>query len=272
MARPTRLCHVCGRTFAGPTERTAHFDAEHAGYRVAWRGTNGREAWIVAPDGTETQITKSRLKAMRAAANRPEPPSPPPEPTDDDPAPEPVARIREPARTPRPPRVAQAPVAMVPTRTSLTDAFPQQALADIIRQISVSISEMDGAGPAGYLSAIESAQIASLLYDSTLDAILRYFGGKVDRFKVAMAVLIILLAKGRVHAEAITRKSRERRASIAEAEAAAYTEWAAQDAAPDLPEYVPAPAPPSNGSHPAEPTDPIAALAARQREARSRMS
>lgn len=273
MAPPTRLCHICGRAFPTPVERERHREAEHPGVSVRWTGPNARQPIIVHPDGTEEPITKARLKAMRARARaEAELPAPPPAPdpmTEPPSDPPPAPRVRERGREARPPRITQGSVPVGPSRASLAEAFPRSALASIVRQFSASISQLDGAGEAGTLSLTEAAQIADLIHDATLDAIGRYFGGNVDRFKVAMAVAIILLAKGKIHADAIRTRMAERRAAASVTAADTIATWAA----PDTVEYVPVPPPPENGHAEAPvaetvPADPIAALAARQRAAR----
>jgi hypothetical protein len=95
-------------------------------------------------------------------------------------------------------------------RDSIRDAMPLELLADIIRSLSVAISEADGAGEAGYLSPIQSTQIATLLYDSTVDLVVDRFAGDVGRFKAGMAVLLIVVSKGRVHAVAIRARIADR--------------------------------------------------------------
>ena len=70
---------------------------------------------------------------------------------------------------------------------------------------------MDGAGDAGVFTPMESKQIAILIYDPIIEAITRYFGGDVNRFKRGIAVLIIMLGKGRVHFTAIRNKKKEQK-------------------------------------------------------------
>jgi hypothetical protein len=91
-------------------------------------------------------------------------------------------------------------------RDAIRDSLDVTMLADIIRDFSVNLSEADGAGEAGKFSASQSMMIAKLMYDSTIDVIVDRFGGNVGRFKMGLAVLVILLTKGTVHARAIGTK------------------------------------------------------------------
>lgn len=102
-------------------------------------------------------------------------------------------------------------------REAIRDAMPLAMLADLVRTLSIAISEADGAGPAGYLSEIQSTQVASLLYDATVDLVVDRFHGDVTRFKAGMAVVIIVVAKGKVHATAVRDRIRERQARGREA-------------------------------------------------------
>lgn len=96
---------------------------------------------------------------------------------------------------------------------AIRDALPLTVMADLIHTISVAVSEADGAGEPGHLSPIQCVQVATLLYDATIDLVVSRFGGNVTRFKASMAVLIILVAKGRVHGAAIRDRLRERAAA-----------------------------------------------------------
>ena len=64
-------------------------------------------------------------------------------------------------------------------------ALSEQVLASIIKSFSVSVSKAYGAGPAGYLSDIQAAQVANMLYDATIDLVADRFAGNVTRFKAA---------------------------------------------------------------------------------------
>jgi hypothetical protein len=118
-------------------------------------------------------------------------------------------------------------------RDAVRDALPIPLLADLIRTISVSVSELDGAGEAGYLSPIQCTQVAVLMHDATIDFVVGRFGGDVTRFKAALAVMVILLSKGTIHARAVRGKLSQRRA----ARIAAATAELAQ---PETGDYVPA--------------------------------
>jgi hypothetical protein len=96
-------------------------------------------------------------------------------------------------------------------RDAIRDALPMATLADLLHAVSVAVSEADGAGEAGYLSPIQCTQVAFLLYDSTIDLVVSRFDGNVGRFKAAMAVTLILVSKGTIHARAIGIKLDARR-------------------------------------------------------------
>lgn len=99
-------------------------------------------------------------------------------------------------------------------RDTVTGALTLEMLGELVRTMSEAISELDGAGSAGVLSPIQARQVAMLIYDSTVDVIVSRFAGNVSRFKLGMAVALIVVAKGRVHAQAIGRTMRERRRVI----------------------------------------------------------
>ena len=286
MANSSRLCLICGQVLGSDAERRDHLSAEHPGQKVAWRN---KLPYVVGPDGTETRIGPAALKRMRGNArrvtggraaargrtvvHRPAPtPSPAApvmveQPLPDDPeAPayfvqaQPfhitaAAGIVPPAgESPTAPAPDPAAIAAV-SRESIKLALGVPTLAGMIRNLSIVVSDWDGAGERGYLSQIESSQIAMLVQDPAIAAVQRYFGGDVGRFKLALAAGILLLGKGRIHAQAIIAK---RRAAELAAQA---PEPEASYAATQPAEPVAAPAPEASG----EP-DPIAALAARQRE------
>lgn len=129
-----------------------------------------------------------------------------------------VSAAAEPLARPSRPTVASPSIRISPEQRAqsvadaVRDALPISTLADMLQALSRSISEMDGAGEAGVLSPIQSVQVASLLYDATVDLVVDRFGGDVTRFKAGLAVLIVLIAKGRVHAVAISARISERRA------------------------------------------------------------
>lgn len=206
---------------------------------------------ITAPDGTERRLTGADFRTLNRRL-RSEPPAEPAAEPEPAPVQERVWIEPGPVPVPEPPVAPPVPDAATVARTTLSAALTQEVLADILRHASEAISELDGAGPAGAFSRTEAAQIAYLIYDPTLDLVQRYFGGDVNKFKLFLAVFIILLAKGKVHAKAISRKLAERRAASAEPEPAVDPEaqWAAESDA--------------------EPTDPEAAwlqaLAAKQKE------
>jgi hypothetical protein len=143
-------------------------------------------------------------------------------------------------------------------REAIRDALPMSTLADLLHAVSVAVSEADGAGEAGYLSPIQCTQVAFLLYDSTIDLVVSRFDGNVGRFKAAMAVTLILVSKGTIHARAIGAKVSARRLSVSRPplpapEAAGP---AGEDVPPDFPGLPVAPAP--------ENADTYAAAAQRQ--------
>jgi hypothetical protein len=116
------------------------------------------------------------------------------------------------------------PPADVVTRGAVEAAFTREFLAETLRYGSRVASDWDGAGEAGVFSAAESVQIASLLYDPTIGLIINQFGGRVDRFKMFLAGVIILAGRGRVHLAAINARTRARaQARAANAAAPAET-------------------------------------------------
>lgn len=143
-----------------------------------------------------------------------------------DPDPSPVSgdgRSAGPAPSPSRPTVAAPSIRISPEQRAMSvqdavrDALPIATLADILVALSRAISDMDGAGDAGVLSPIQATQVASLLYDSTIDLVVERFAGDVSRFKAGLAVVIVLLSKGTIHARAIAAKLAERRARDAAA-------------------------------------------------------
>ena len=284
MANGSRLCLICGTVLGSDAERREHIDHDHAGTRVEWRD---KRPWVVTGDQA-TPIGPSALKRMRGNARkvtggksavrgrtvlrRPDAPRP-------EPVPEPTAVMVEtplPDDPDAPPYFAQvqlphfaiggAPVGPTPTdgsapspepivsRETIRLALDQPTLAAMIRNLSIVISDWDGAGVQGNLSAIEAGQLAMLLHEPAITAVQRYFGGNVDRFRLALAAGILLLGKGRVHIRAIAARRRGAEANAgAEDMAAAYAAT------------VPAAAVEVPIAEPADP-DPLAELARRQRE------
>lgn len=98
------------------------------------------------------------------------------------------------------------------TREAVASALTPEVLADLVVSLSRALSEIDGAGEAGVLSRVQGAQIAVLLHDATVDLVIVRFKGDVTRFKASMAILLIVLAKGAVHARAIRDRLAERTA------------------------------------------------------------
>ncbi len=263
-ARPSsRLCYVCGRTFSDLAARLAHLGTEHAGYRIAWEG---RDPVVVDPEGSRRIVGKAEQARMRRAgkaapATTRKPRTPrtieslvatpdgdaPAEPADD-------------APTGRRPSVVQPTVRLTPEyraesmRETVAEAFSVDMLATILRDMSIALSEADGAGEEGHLSRIQAVQLANLLYDVTVDMIVSRFRGNVGRFKMALAAILILASKGRVHARAISAKVQHR---MAERDATAQVAAAIAAAEPYTIPVDPRTAAP-------DPSDPIAILAARQ--------
>ncbi len=299
MAPASRLCLICGDVLGSDIERREHMDREHAGARVAWRD---KRPWIIAADGSETRIGAAAIKRMRANAREaggtttrsvrtakhprdartghylrttpePEPPPMVERPLADPDAPPYFEQVTpphfaatgEPAETPTPDPGAVS-------RETVRLALDQPTLAEMIRNLSIVISDWDGAGEQGHLSRIEAGQIAMILHEPAVDAVMRYFGGNVNRFRLALAAGIILLGKGRVHLRAIQR-SREAAVVVDEGEAVDRSWLATQPVEPvEVPVfgYVDTdrgPVPVSSNGHAPEPEplDPIAQLAARQR-------
>lgn len=242
-ARPTtRICYVCGATFPDVVARLAHLAAEHPGYRIEWEGRNPA---VVDPEGVRRVLSKAEQARMRRAGNRPpakpakpartiESLTPPADDADATPSPSVEDGAVPPAGRRKRSTVEQPYVRITPEyraadmRATVSEAFTLDMLATILRDMSIAISEADGAGEEGYLSRIQAVQLANLLYDVTLDLIADRFKGNVGRFKMALAAILILASKGRVHARAIgarlTRARAERGAARHVAETVAAQE------------------------------------------------
>lgn len=261
VARPV-VCPICSAVMPAG-QRPAHIAAEHPGHRVA------RDGWslvVTDPEGSERRFGPRELAELRAAAVAKSKPRPAPEP---EPEPEPEAEptIDEGRR----PFAWQTPTTPpLITRTIISEALTERALATMIQQLSATLSDWDGAGAAGTLSAIESVQLASLFYDSTLGIIERYFRGSVDRFKLTIGLAILMLGKGRIHLAAIAAKRRGGLTSSEAVNAAAELQGdeAGADSAYELePAFVPSEAAqdgPGRPPAPEPPSDPWAGLRARQ--------
>ena len=127
------------------------------------------------------------------------------------------------------------------TREAVSSALTVEVLADLIVSLSRAISEMDGAGEAGVLTRVQGAKVAVLLHDATVDFVIDRFRGDVTKFKAAMALLVVLLAKGAVHARAIRERMRERQADrrmTATLDAATATADDAGDFGPIRPDFA----------------------------------
>jgi hypothetical protein len=243
-------CHFCWTEFP-LSEIEAHQATAHPGMTKRW-GTDaakGRTLTLIAADGAETLLDSAKVSAgyrtirakRKGAAGRLGPAV-----VSDadgagavDPVP-PAIRDNRPLH-----RISQmAPPRDAVTRGAVEAAFSREFLAGMIVRGSAVLSEWDGAGLAGTFSAAEGAELAALLYDPTVSVIISRFGGNVDRFKLFLAGLIIAAGRGRVHAAAIARRSRER-ADAARAEAATETpERIAMHAAMPAAETAPEPGSP----------------------------
>ena len=225
----TYHCSICGADVVG-------FGA----YGVHRQG-HKREAAGTAPAATiGRQRKRSRIEDATPTAGGRDPSPPPaagagssgndPIPVDDGPAGPPPGR---PAR----PSIASPRVTVGNDERArsvdeaIRDALPMQTVADIVRSLSAAISAADGAGPAGELSEVQAAQVAALIYDSTIGTVVHRFGGDVNRFKAGLAAIIIVVAKGGVHARAIAARAESRRIARAEAVAAADVAAASADIA-----------------------------------------
>jgi hypothetical protein len=190
-------CPTCGEDIVG----FGRFGAHRQAHRRAERGG------APPPKRPRVRQSKRRIEDVQTA----------PDPTVGDapgPDPDPQAEVRGPSLDQPTIRVTpeqrQASVADV-----VRDALPISTLADLVHAISVAVSEADGAGEAGYLSKIQSVQVASLLHEPTVQFVIERFGGDVNRFKAGLAVILILIGKGGVHARAIRARIGERRERIA---------------------------------------------------------
>lgn len=301
------VCWICGTGLPDPVTRRAHYAAEHPGFRVTWRN---RDPLVISPDGTERVIGRTegaRMKrhadaiargAKPGATGRPrvkiESFGPPAEP-----GPTGLGGTEPPVATPPgsasgPTRVNQAPVhptvaaVQISVKDAVRDAFDVKMLADLVRDFSVTLSDADGAGEAGHLSATQSTMIARLMYDSTVDFVVDRFGGNVGRFKMALAVMVVVLSKGSVHARAIGIKINERGLGLNARKVIAAPPPPLDPLAPDYAasyqtplddEVDPNDAPvadvehtPGAADHVATPSEVIADLARRQAEYSERMA
>lgn len=228
-------CKVCGAELVGFGAFGSHMQAHRAAEREA-RGEPAapvsRRAGVSKPPNPASR-PRVRVRPARhiedIGLSRSGTPLPaerdaldvPPSRSDDAGASDPTGAA--PAR----PSVSQPTIRISPEQRaasvneSIRDALPLAMLADLLRSLSVAISEADGAGPAGYLSEIQATQVASLLYDATIDLVVQRFNGNVTRFKAGMAVVIIVIAKGRVHGAAIRDRLAERRQAAMSAQIAA---------------------------------------------------
>ena len=251
-ARP-KLCIICGGSFPTTGDRDAHREREHPGYRTGWGGRKNREPKIIAPDGTETIVPPAEYQRMRRASLKAAGPAasfagaPEPVPlTDAPPAGE--AGSGAPSR-PAAPFVVQPPLRLGQAFTDATARdlvgreLTAEVLADLIRQLSEVISEMDGAGPDGVFSPIQSRQLAMLLHDATVDLVVARFAGNVSRFKLGMAAAIIIIGKGRVHAAAIGRTIASRRVQLDDGSEGDEPELDPDDAVSVTPPPPPPPVP-----------------------------
>jgi hypothetical protein len=201
-------CRRCGAgPFATLVEVRAHHRDVH-GLRSAIpaRDESGR----IAPTRVRVR-ERPRGRRIESVTGAPDP-EPLPPATEPEPAP-------EPARGPSRPTVNAPTIHITPearaqsVSDAVREAMPLPLLSDLIRTLSIAVSEADGAGEPGYLSPIQSTQVAVLLYDSTVDLVVTRFKGDVSRFKAGLAVVVILAAKGRVHGSAIRARIRERQAA-----------------------------------------------------------
>ena len=207
------LCPVCLAHFPTPKARTEHMHADHDGTTMTWRG---RVATITASDGSTRELSMRDFRTLRAGGSAGDSMTPPPAEQQEAPVP-PTESPAEP-RTPRVGRPAERPKAdpvnRAISRQNVEDAMTRATLAELFRSLSRAISEWDGAGERGVFSATEAATIADLLYDQTIDVVVRRFAGDVSRFKAVLAVCIIAAGKGRIHAAAIAERQRRIRAGL----------------------------------------------------------
>jgi hypothetical protein len=199
------VCRTCGEIFPGLVAIRAHHRAVHG------LGSGGAAGGTPDPRPRVRERGRRRIESVTGApdASLPSEPSAADDRPDDAPAPRPAPSrpsINAPTIHISPEARAQS------VSDAVRDAMPLPMLADLIRTLSVAVSEADGAGEAGYLSPIQSTQVAVLLYDSTVDLVVGRFKGDVSRFKAGLAVIVILASKGGVHGRAIRDKARARMA------------------------------------------------------------
>ena len=176
-------CRSCEREFKYYSQRLRHEAKAHnttvGGANMPPTGVQPEPERIDLGDSTDYAGVNARFSAL--------PPQQPPEPPNDDDA----------TTDPQPPPV---------DTDAIRAAFSVDMLAELLKGVSALISDLDGAGAAGTFSPMEAKQIAYLIYDPIIDTIATKFGGNVGRFKMTIAVAIIVLGKGRVHFNAIRAK------------------------------------------------------------------
>ena len=206
------MCRTCG---AGPFARLADVRQHHRevhGVAGPGRGPDGRFG------GAPADRPRIRSRKIEDGAGGPTPAVPVGIGSDVDSAGSDPAEFVSARPQPSRPVVNAPTIHITPearaqsVSDAVRDALPLPLLADLIRTLSIAVSEADGAGEAGYLSPIQSTQVAVLLYDSTVDLVVTRFRGDVTRFKAGLAVVVILASKGGVHARAIRERVRERQA------------------------------------------------------------
>lgn len=206
----TFTCRRCGQTFPRLVDVRMHGIADH-GDASGWDTLRAKRAGqAAAPRGRRTRV---RIEDIA-----------PSDPPDDDAGP------RVSGGAGRVPFVEQAASPSGPTRESIALALTDSDLADIFVMLSKALADADGAGEAGVLLRSEAALIAKLVHESTVDLIVRRFEGNVERAKLALAVVVLLFARGRIHAQAIYRRMAAERAARAYTAQAAAAEAAGRDA------------------------------------------
>ena len=98
-----------------------------------------------------------------------------------------------------------------PEKTDLDDiraGFSEKELAKMYETLMEALSDWDGAGPEGHLTPLQSKMIAEVTYEPVCKAILSIFGD-VQKFRMTIAVGMLLMGPGRAHFKAIGKKMSE---------------------------------------------------------------
>lgn len=190
-------CDKCGKTLKNASGLRLHKMQAHK----IGRPTGGDRT---VPEASGAEAISEGDASIPAVAPTASPPADAPK------APGLLAKlgIGTPQNLPTKPPKPDAPATLAEIKADFTVAD----LAGILTNASEVLSAWDGAGQEGVLSALEAKQMANLLHDAVAKAILRYFGS-AEKFKMSLAIGLLLMGKGRVHYKAISAKAKAAKAA-----------------------------------------------------------